>query len=148
MARTIGMLIADGSDHAMVRKLTQAATAAGAAVKTIGPTFGSVTLADGSTVPADGQLEGPHSVLFDALVVILSEEGARRLAGERAAIEFVRDAFGHLKAIAVDSGGQALLKSANVGRDAGVVDVGDTDRFMAAARTRHWDRQRPIRSPA
>ena len=40
----------------------------------------------------------------------------KMLAKESAAIDFVRDAFGHLKAIAVDDGGQALLKAANVGR--------------------------------
>jgi hypothetical protein len=45
-------------------------------------------------------------VLFDAVAVILSDEGAKALSMESAAIDFVRDAFGHLKAIAVDKGGQ------------------------------------------
>jgi hypothetical protein len=48
---------------------------------------------------------------------------------EGAAIDFVRDAFGHLKAIAVDKGGRALLKTANVGQDAGVVDTNDTGDY-------------------
>jgi hypothetical protein len=148
MRRTIGMLIADGSDGAAIERLTQAATAAGAAVKTIAPRSGGVTLADGSVVPADGHLSSAPSVLFDALVVILSDEGARMLALEGEAIELVREAFGHLKAIAVDPGGEALLKSARVGRDAGVVAVGDTETFMAAARSRQWDRDRTLRSPA
>ena len=148
MGRTIGMLIADGSDGAAIERVTQAAAAAGASVKTIAPRVGDVTLADGSVVPADGHLAGPLSMRFDALVVILSDEGARMLAMEDAAIDFVRDAFGHLKAIAVDPGGLSLLKSARVGRDAGVVEVGDTDAFMAAARSRQWDRQRNSHSPA
>jgi catalase len=56
-------------------------------------------------------------VLFDGVAVILSEDGAAALSKESAAIDFVRDAFGHLKAIAVDQGGRALLKNANVGQD-------------------------------
>jgi catalase len=148
MGRTIGMLIADGSDGAAIERVTQAATAAGASVKTIAPQVGVVTLADGSVVPADGHLAASPSVRFDALVVILSDEAARSLAMEGAAIDFVRDAFGHLKAIAADPGGLALLKSARVGRDAGVVAVGDTDAFMAAAQSRQWDRQRNSQSQA
>jgi len=53
----------------------------------------------------------------------------------------VRDAFNHLKAIAADKGGRALLKTANVGQDAGVVDTNDTGAFIAAAKTRQWDRE-------
>ena len=58
-------------------------------------------------------------MLFDAVAVILSNSGAKALPRESAAIDFVRDAFGHLKAIAVDNGGHALLKIAPVGNDAG-----------------------------
>jgi catalase len=60
----------------------------------------------------------------------------------------VRDAFGHLKAIAVDKGGQAFLKIANVGQDAGVVDASAKDAFIAAAKTRQWDREKSVRTLA
>ena len=103
-------------------------------------------LADGSLLAADGQLAGTPSVLFDAVAVILSDEGTKTLAMESVAIDFVRDAFGHLKAIAVDKGGRALLKIANVGQDAGVVDTNDKDAFIAAAKTRQWDREKSIRT--
>jgi catalase len=52
------------------------------------------------------------------------------------------------KAIAVDKGGQALLKIANVGKDAGVVNVNDKDVFIAAAKTRQWDREKSVRTLA
>jgi catalase len=87
-------------------------------------------------------------VLFDAVAVILSDEGAKALAMESAAIDFVRDAFGHLKAIGVDKGGRALLKTANVGQDAGVVDASDKDAFITAAKTRQWDREKLVRTLA
>jgi catalase len=97
---------------------------------------------------ADGQLAGTPSVLFDAVAVVLSEEGAKALSVESTAIDFVRDAFGHLKAIAVDRGGQELLKMANVGQEPGVVDANDRAAFIAAARTRQWEREKSVRTLA
>jgi catalase len=148
MGRTIGILIADGSDGAVIKKIKKASTDAGATVKIIAPKVGGAKLADGSMLAADGQLAGTPSVLFDAVAVILSDEGAKALSKESAAIDFVRDAFGHLKAIAADKGGFALLKTANVGQDAGVVDARDKDAFMAAAKTRQWDREKSVRTLA
>jgi catalase len=146
--RAIGILIADGSDGRIIKKIKKAATDAGASVKIIAPKVGGAKLTDGSVLAADGQLAGAPSVLFDAVAVILSDEGTKSLAMESAAIDFVRDAFGHLKAIAVDKGGRALLKIANVGQDAGVVDTDDKDAFIAAAKTRQWDREKSIRTLA
>jgi catalase len=118
---------------------------AGAVVKIVAPRVGCAKLADGSLLPADGQLAGAPSVLFDAAAVILSDEGTKALSMESAAIDFVRDAFGHLKAIAVDKGGKELLKIANVGHDAGIVNANDKDAFIAAAKTRQWDREKLVR---
>jgi catalase len=148
MGRAIGILIADGSDGAVIKKIKKAATDAGAVVKIVAPKVGGAKLADGSMLKADGQLAGMPSVLFDAVAVILSDEGAKTLSMESAAIDFVRDAFGHLKAIAVDKGGKALLKIANVGHDAGIVDTNDKDAFIAAAKTRQWDREKLVRTLA
>jgi catalase len=67
---------------------------------------------------------------------------------EGTALDFVRAAFVHLKAIAVDQGGRSLLKTANVGQDAGVVDANDKNAFIAAARTRQWDREKSVRTLA
>jgi catalase len=148
MGRTIGILIADGSDSAAIKKIKKAATDANATVKIIAPKVGGAKLADGSMLPADGQLAGTPSVLFDAVAVILSDEGAKALSKEGAAIDFVRDAFSHLKAIVADKGGKALLKMANVPLDAGVLDSNDNDAFIAAAKTRQWDREKSVRTLA
>jgi hypothetical protein len=56
-----------------------------------------------------------------------SHKGAKALSMESAAIDFVRDAFGHLKAIAADKGGQVILQKANVGLGAGILDANDKD---------------------
>jgi catalase len=146
--RAIGILIADGSDGAVINKIKQAATDAGAAVKIIAPKVGGAKLADGSLLAADGQLAGTPSVLFDAVAVLLSDESAKMLSAESAAIDFVRDAFGHLKAIAVDEGGLALLKMAKLAPDAGVVNAHDQVAFITAAKTRQWDREKSVRTLA
>ena len=148
VGRAIGILIADGSDGVVINKIKNAATDAGARVKIVAPKVGGAKLADGSMLAADGQLAGTPSVLFDAVAIILSEKGAKALSSEGAAIDFVRDAFSHLKAIAVDKGGQTLLKMANVGKDAGVVDANDKNAFIAAAKTRQWDREASVRTLA
>ncbi|MBP1761974.1 MAG: catalase [Firmicutes bacterium] len=146
--RAIGILITDGSNGMVIEKIKKAATDAGAAVKIVAPKVGGAKLAGGSMLVADGQLAGTPSVLFDAVAVILSDEGAAALSMESAAVDFVRDAFGHLKAIAADKGGQAFLQFANVGLDAGVVDANNPNAFIDAAKTRQWDREKNVRTLA
>ena len=146
--RAVGVLVADGSDGALVAKITAAATKAGATVKVVAPKVGGARLADGSLLAADGQLAGTPSVLFDAVAVVLSAKGGAALSSESAAVDFVRDAFGHLKAIAADKGAQALLDAAQVRPDAGLVDATDTKAFIAAAMTRQWDREKKVRTLA
>lgn len=146
--RCVGILIDDGSDAATIKALRKAAEGAGATVKIVAPKLGGAKLSDGKKLAADGQLAGTPSVVFDAVAVVLSGEGGKRLANEAAAVDFVRDAFGHLKAIAADAGAQALLKAGNVGKDKGVVDAADAKAFIAAAKTRQWDREAKVRTLA
>ncbi|MGZ8984578.1 MAG: catalase [Methylotenera sp.] len=146
--RLIGILIADGSDVTVINSIKKAVIKAGANVKIVGPKIGGAKLSDGSILHVDGQLAGTPSVIFDAIAIILSNEGAKSLSMEAAAIDFVRDAYGHLKAIAVDKGGDVLVKSANIHVDAGVLDVLEIDAFISAAKTRQWDREKLIRTLA
>ena len=146
--RAVGILVADGSDAKAVAALQKAVTSAGAKVKIVAPKVGGATLSDGALLAADGQLAGTPSVFFDAVAIVLSKDGAESLEREAAAIDFVRDAFGHLKAIAVDAGGRALLEAANVEADAHVVDARDAKSFLAKAKTRAWDREPRVRTLA
>jgi catalase len=146
--RCVGILVDDGSDAATIKSLRKAAQDAGATVKIVSPKVGGATLSDRKKVPADGQLAGTPSMVFDAVALVLSEAAGKRLAGEAAAVDFVRDAFGHLKAIAADSGAQAVLKAGAVAKDAGVVDAGDAKGFVKAAMTRQWDREPKVRTLA
>ncbi len=146
--RCVGILVNDGSDARTVNALRKAATDAGATVKVVAPKIGGASLADGSRMKAEGQLAGTPSMVFDAIAVVLSDSGAAAFAKEGAAIDFVRNAFGHLKAIAIDAGGQALLQAAGVVPDAGVIAAHDITAFIEAAKTRQWDREPHVRTLA
>ena len=83
-----------------------------------------------------------------SVALVLSAEGAQALCREAAAVDFVRDAFGHLKAIAADTGAQALLQAAGIEPDDGVLGVDDAKAFLAAACTRQWAREASVRTLA
>ena len=140
--RQVGILIATGSDAKAVSDLVDALNEAKARSFIVAPKVGGTKLSDGNTIRADGQLLGSPSQLFDAIAVILSKEGATSLMNEGAAVQWVMDAFGHLKAIGHDAAAKALLDKAGIRPDAGVVDLGS---FIEAASKRYWDREPKIR---
>ena len=143
--RAVGILISDGSAAATIQSIRQAAENEGATVKIVAPKVGGARLDDGNKLAADGQLAGTPSMVFDAVAIVLSEDAAKMLVNEGAAIDFVRDAFGHLKAIAADAGAQKLLDRAGIGKDPGVVAADDVDAFIKAAKTRQWEREKNVR---
>ena len=145
--RCIAILIADGSDGAAIAALRKAAMAAGAQVKLVAPRV-NVTLKDGKTVAADGQLAGTPSVLFDAVASVLALDQAQKLASEAAAVDWFRDAFGHLKAIAACKGTRLILKAGGITADAGVVDPTQVKQFIELAKTRQWAREATLRTLA
>ena len=149
--RCVGVLVDDGSDAKQVKRIVDAARRAKAAVKIVAPKIGGATLSDGSTLPADGQLAGTPSVVFDAVAVIVNNSGAARLAKEAAACDFVRHAFGHLKAIAFSEDAKPLLEACGIKeaqRDEGVVPAEEVERFITAASTRQWEREAKVHALA
>lgn len=143
VGRSIAILVADGSDAAAVAKMTKAIEGAGARAVIVAPKVGGAKLSDGSLLKADAQLAGYPSVMADAVVIALSDEGTAMLLKEGAAVQFVMDAFAHLKAIAASDAAQPLLDKAGVVPDAGV--MGLDDGFIAAAAKRYWDREPGVR---
>jgi catalase len=148
MGRSIAVLISEGSDAEAINLIKKSAKNEGASIKIIAPRIGAIKLADGATMEVDGQLSGTPSVLFDAVALILTEKAAKELSCECSALDFALDAFSHLKAIAVDKGGSAFLKNANIKTDAGVVDAMDAKAFIKQAKTRQWDREKTVRTLA
>ncbi len=144
--RAVGILVSDGADGVVIDAIKAAAEGAGATVKIVAPKIGGVKLKGGKRLKADGQLAGTPSVMFDAVAIVLSEAGCAELLKEGAAVDFAKDAFGHLKAIGFTPEAQALLDKAGVEADAGVIDVStDAKAWLKPAATRQWDREPKVR---
>ena len=149
--RKVGVLVADGSDPAFVASLRAAVEKAGARLQVVAPKIGGAKGKGGKRIDADHQLAGGPSILFDAVVVATSADGTAMLEHEAAAIDWIRDAFGHLKVIGALGSAHPLLDKAGIEPDAGVVEVdgpkGLAGFITAAKGGRVWDREPTLRSP-
>lgn len=138
--RKIGVLLADGAPTAVVRALRSAAKAEGAQVELIAPTIGGAVLDDGSVEPVDQMVGGGPSVLYDAVAVVVSAEGAEELAAWPAAIDFVTDAHTHAKFVGYTPEAAALFDQV----DDGYVELGgrgSARRLVERCRDlRYWER--------
>jgi catalase len=152
--RKVGALVTDGVDGAMIERLKAVVTKAGAKLELIAPKIGGVKTASGEMVPADHKIDGGPSILFDAVALLPTAEGGEKLAMEAAAVNFVRDAYAHLKVIGyLEAAGPLFVKGGmadvEAGADAGLVslDDGAFDAFIdAAAKGRVWDREPKVRT--
>jgi len=142
--RKVGVLVTDGSDAAVIASLKSALAAAGAGMEIVAPKIGGARGKGGKLIPADHQIDGGPSIFYDAVVVAASEEGAAMLAGDPAAIDWVRDAFAHLKVIGVVETAASLISAAGIKPDEGVITIQGkgVDGFINAAMAgRVWKRE-------
>ncbi|MBA4788398.1 MAG: catalase [Rhizobiales bacterium] len=116
--RKVGVLVTNGCDGKLLKRLQTAVEKEGATIELIAPKVGGIETVDGTFVPAKHMIDGGPSVLFDAVVLLLSEEGAERLTGEAAARDFVADAFAHCKFIGFTTAATPLLAQAGIALDA------------------------------
>jgi catalase len=149
--RKVGVLVSAGADSALLKKLQAAIEKEGAAMEVVAAKVGGVEAGDGSLIAGKHMIDGGPSVLFDAVALILSEDGAQRLAGEAAARDFVADAFAHCKFIAYTAGAVPLMQKSGVDSqaDEGLVAIEDPKaitRFIEACRNlRLWSREAAVK---
>ena len=149
--RKVGVLVSPGADAQLLKELQAAIEEEGAVMEVVAQAVGGVEAADGSWIEAKHMIDGGPSVLFDAVALVLSEEGAERLTGEAAARDFVADAFAHCKFIAFSPGADALLQKAGVDptADEGMVsleDDGGCATFVQSCRKlRLWGREMAVK---
>ncbi|MFU8863546.1 MAG: catalase [Rhodobacterales bacterium] len=148
MGRTLGILVTNGAEKGTIEALKTAAEEAGATVKIVAPKVGGVTLDSGDLLPADEKVDGAPSVLFDAVALVMSEDGAKMLTGEKAALDFVSDAFAHCKAIGHTPGAAVLMEKAGAVPDAFFVDLAEgAGDLIAKLSARHWEREEAVILP-
>lgn len=150
--RKLGVLVTAGADAGLLKALQSAIEKEGAEMDVVAPKVGGVEAADGSWIVGKHMIDGGPSVLFDAVALILSKEGAERLAGEAAARDFVADAFAHCKFIGFSTEALPLLARAGIEpeMDEGLIAL-DAEKSVTAfikncRRLRLWSRETSVKS--
>ncbi|MFL5374677.1 MAG: catalase [Myxococcales bacterium] len=148
--RKVAILVAPGLDGEGAMAVHRTLTEAGAVPRLVAARLGPVASNSGDPLDPDATLETMPSCLFDAVVVPDGEEAVSSLAALGHAVEFVRDAYRHCKAILAIGSATALLEKAGIPTDEDddaliAADPGKlpaaTKTFVAAiARHRNWDR--------
>jgi len=145
--RKLGILVCAGADAAMFKALVAAVEAEGAVYEVVAPRIGAVRLSDGTTVLPKHRIDGGPSVLFDAIAVLLCEDGAALLSQNAPAREFVADAYTHCKYIGLSAEATPLLAKAGIAGDLDVAclplhKADDAESFIEACRgLRYWNRE-------
>ena len=145
--RKLGVLVSDGADGEIIDAVLAEAEQEGITVEFVAPAIGGFQTSDGSRRAADQQVDGGPSVLYDAVLIVPSAEGAAQLARKPAARDFVTDAYAHFKFIGCGSAAAALLEATGIDAtsDDGMIEVSDgaaVEPFLTRCRElRFWDRQ-------
>ena len=144
--RKLGILASDGADAKLLQALMAAAKAEGAMVELVAPQVGGIVDSAGTRHEAQQKVNGGPSVLYDAVAVVLSGEGAKLLSKEATAKDFISDAFAHAKFIAHSAEAKPLLEKAGIDKpDGGVIALGgkaDAAAFLkACGELRFWQRE-------
>lgn len=115
--RRIAILIGPGFDSVSYYGIKAAIAAQGALPFTIGPHRQPVKSAQGESVAPDHHFQGMRSTMFDAIFIPAGSH-AMELAKQGLPRFWVREAFGHLKAIGAIGDGVKLVEAA-------IKEVGD-----------------------
>jgi catalase len=146
--RKIGVLAADGADAKLLAALEKAAVDEEIMVEFVAPQVGGFVDSEGDLHPAQQRINGGPSVLYDAVAILLSADGAELLANDAAAKDFVSDAFAHAKFIAHSESARPLLDKAGITPDDGVIPlklVKDARHFITQCRQlRLWKREAQV----
>jgi catalase len=146
--RKLGVLITDGADADALAGLQSAAKRAGVSLELVAPAVGGIMASDGKRMEAGQQVDGGPSVLYDAVVLLPSAEGASALLRNPAARDFVTDAYAHCKFIGYISHAAPLLAATGIQEimDDGFIQLGNGHGDAAAfldrcSELRYWQRQ-------
>lgn len=108
-----------------------------------------MTLDDKTRVEARHKIDGGPSVLFDAVAIMPSADGATLLARDAAAKDFVSDAFAHCKFIGYSRAAATLFAAARIPAkvDAGMIEL-SPDKVTAfltqCGKLRFWPRESEV----
>jgi catalase len=110
-SRMVAIIIGEGFNFAEYEAVKGALSAAGAFVFTIGPKRQPVKSSSGQSVAPDHHFEGMRSTMFDTLY-IPGGSHVESLVKQGRVVHWVREAFGHCKAIGATGEGVKLVQTA------------------------------------
>ena len=144
--RKVGALVTDGADIGLITMLKKSLAKEGATLEFIAATIAGISASDGSSIAANQKIDGGPSVLYDAVALLVSEEGAEALWNLPAARDFVADAYAHSKFVAYSNAAKPFLAKV-IGAeklDGGFIEIKaskDLSRFVEECRKlRFWER--------
>jgi len=144
--RKVGVVVSDGVEADWLNALRQSLGEEGAMLEVVAPQIGGVEASDGSWIEANQTISGGPSVLFDAVAVLVSDEGVSQLMNDPSTRDFIADAFAHSKFIAYARAALPLLKATLGDRalDEGFIEIeaaGNVAGFLKSCRQlRFWKR--------
>ena len=149
--RKFGIVVTDGASAKVFNDLTAAIEAEGAIFEVISPKVGGAKLGDGTLLPADQKVGGAPSVVYDAVAIVASADGAALLAQHPAAKDFLTDAHAHGKYIGWTNLDPLLDATGLDGQtDDGYVELNGSNaaEFVRSARAlRVWERTLALSLP-
>src|SRR6185437_1331198 len=128
--RKLGILATEGADAELFNALVAAVTKEKGACEIVCP-----------------KIDGVPSVLFDAVAILASNEGAKLLAGDSTAKDFINDAFAHCKFIGYSPEAALLFEKVGLAKDLdeaciALASKADVGAFVKACRAlRYWKRE-------
>lgn len=144
----IGVLVSNGTSAELIDQLKAAAGKEQFVVELVGLKAGPVKLDDGVQVPPDHFLEGAPSVLFDGVIIAVADPIAPDLIGQAAYVNWIRDAYSHLKVIGATSDLDSIIEIAGIVKDKGILEVDPetiNSYLNAFASYKIWDRETRVR---
>lgn len=148
-SRRVAVLAADGVSGKCIEAIRKALEAEGAHPQLFAPHMGMIKTEEGKELKVDGTIEGNPSVLVDAVIIPEGKESLEMLMMDGNAKYYLRQAYKHLKAIALPGDAKAMLEAACLPEDkddAGLIVEKDSahamKRFIKAMKQhRVWDRE-------
>ncbi|MCW8090969.1 catalase [Alteromonas sp. ASW11-130] len=143
--RKLGILATDGMEEDTFEAVKDALEKEGAMYEVVAPTVNGVKTDKGNHVKGDQLVDGGPSVLYDAVAIIASQDGAKRLAEIPEAKDFLMDAFAHKKFIGYTQSTMPLFEETNLKSkmDKGCIELTSTkgNDFIKELRAlRFWKR--------
>lgn len=134
--RKLGVLVSDGASADIIAALKAATDAQGAVMELVGPRVGGVQLSDGTMLPVHHKIDGGPSVVFDAVAIIVADEGVLELTRLPPARDFVSDAYAHYKFIGFTEAALKLFQKVGLPDelDEGFVPLDGTEAVPLASK--------------